>query len=141
MQWNYFSRKYNISQFKHYVKQWCKLHRKERKRVEAKITKHKTTMKLETSRVKIEYLLAPKSASLMVPLLSTRMFAPWQWIKEQIIYSSGKEKRERNQGPFSLYSINDWKRKGTLMSLCIISLLCKYSRNNNNCFVYVLITC
>ena len=49
---------------------------KERKKeAEAKITKHKTTMKLETSRVKVEYLLAPKSASLMVPLLSTRMFA------------------------------------------------------------------
>ena len=52
------SRKYNISQFKQCVKQWCKLLRKERKRVEAKITKHKTTMKLETSRVKVECLLA-----------------------------------------------------------------------------------
>ena len=70
------NRKYNISQFKQCVKQWCKLQKKERKRAEAKITKHKTTMKLETSRVKVEYLLASKSASLMVPLLSTRMFVP-----------------------------------------------------------------
>lgn len=29
----------------------------------------------------------------------------------------------------------------TLMSLCMIPFLCKYSKPTNNCFVYALITC
>ena len=77
------------------------------------------------------FLDAPKSASLMQPLLSTRMFAPWN---EACSISDFGERNFLN----IIYFIE--QQYSTLMSLCIIPFLWRYSNPNNSCFVYILIT-
>lgn len=71
----------------------------------------------------------------MHPLLSTSMFAPWN--------DSSYILRVSSERVITPICIKVWIREGkiTLISLCIIPFLCRYSRPNSNCFVYILITC
>lgn len=71
----------------------------------------------------------------MHPLLSTRIFAPWM---KHVHYYLRKTFAKIS---IHVYTCKFQQTKGTLMSLCMIPFLCRYSKPSSNCFVYILITC
>ena len=73
----------------------------------------------------------------MHPLLSTRMLAPWKLIQN----ACHPLARLGKGTPFFTWKTIAGIKKYTLISLCIIPFLCRYSNPSNSCFVYVLITC
>lgn len=88
---------------------------------------------------------APKSASLMQPLLSTRMLAPWtqkQNKTKNIYWARGEITRHQTRNYKGNTSVSIWPRKSnTFMSLCMIPFRWRYSSPCNSCLVYILITC